>query len=1324
MSAFSAWSKSIAGLAGESIVLVLVVKWMVLLAMAWLAHGMLVGRNPRWRVALWRATVVGVALVAFLSSAPPIVEYRFAPAGPATVGVVRSVSKAPAGKDRAAPEAISVRESIEAIDPAPAIAPVARTGGGTYPASISQEAEPVPSAPGEDPCGRWGAEVGSWMGSIWLGGVLVLTVRLIAGSLGLARLVWRSSEAPEAIVRACRVIAERLGCRRVVRVRLTAEVSTPCLAGVVRAVLLLPERECEDMRSDDLRAILAHELAHARNHDVAWNLGAHVASIVLWFHPLAWRIRAAHAAACDAVCDAVAADLLGDVASYGRTLARLAVRAAGPAPAQGLAMARTSDVRRRLDALNRKVFRTPLSWRRATSALCVGSILLVLIGGFGFTRAEQSAATSAADDVARPADEKTAERLTLRAVSAATNEPIEGVSIANRRSRPDGTNQKGTVTTGKDGMATIDYPPSFKTGYFEITARKPKHVPIYLLWDDKRHPLELPLTKELRFEQGTTIGGIVKDEAGHPIEGAAIGVYAPPTEYEGTTNTFSLGELKTDAEGRWRLDVAPQNLGGVSLIVEHPHYRRNGGMVSRNLDSVTVLKKGLTVTGRVVDGAGRPIKGARAFLGHDRFGPNPPTGTTNERGEFTLENCDLGASIITVQAGGFAPRIQDVRVEERTSPVEIQLAEPGSVLRGKVVDIAGKPVAGAWFGAESWRGHQSIQFQVASDKDGRFEWKNAPRDVVLYATGKLGYMSSRHVPLIATDREQVVTLYPELVITGRVSDAETGRPLPRFRLIRGQRYEGRQETDWAVNEAVEITGGRYTTRSSEPWGPFFVRVEAPGYEPADSRAFRPTEGSQTFDFALRRGEEPVSGVVLLPDGKPAAGVEVVLDTRTMGFLMQGGRFDRRANVPSVTTGPDGRFTFTPPSDPFYLIAISDAGYAHAWADEFARSGTLVLQPWGKIEGEVRIGRQPAPNQQVEFNPALIQHGGRAYNLTYGYRTLTDKLGRFAFDRVVPVAGTVWRVVPNAAASGGFPSWGWQEPVEVKAGQTARVQLGGKGRPVIGRVVVDGNPEPPVDWTKNQPVVIHVPHEELKDPLDWRQFASHIDKEGRFRVEDVPQGKYVLEVTVNGPSYPLVRGPGTEIGTAKMTVTVPETPAGRPDAPLDLGTITAELFETLKVGDRAPDFTVPRIVGRGRGDQLRLSDYQGKLVLLDFWATWCGPCLAEMPAIKDIQKTFDSDTQFQLIGLSCDETAEAAERYIKQNGLIWTHGFVGNLLAGVSAGKVYKVRSIPATFLIGPDGRIRAKNLRGAELKEAVRKALEDPKLFPAAARTTQPSSSR
>ena len=119
-------------------------------------------------------------------------------------------------------------------------------------------------------------------------------------------------------------------------------------------------------------------------------------------------------------------------------------------------------------------------------------------------------------------------------------------------------------------------------------------------------------------------------------------------------------------------------------------------------------------------------------------------------------------------------------------------------------------------GSDTWRGHRSIRFRVVTDKDGRFEWKNAPKDEVLYDIFKGDYMRRRLIPLPATGREQTVILYPELVITGRVTDAATGRLLPKFRLIRGQTYEGRKDMYWALNEAVDITGGRYTTRFDMP----------------------------------------------------------------------------------------------------------------------------------------------------------------------------------------------------------------------------------------------------------------------------------------------------------------------------------------------------------------------------------------------------------------------------------------------------------------------------------------------------------------------------
>ncbi len=183
-------------------------------------------------------------------------------------------------------------------------------------------------------------------------------------------------------------------------------------------------------------------------------------------------MRSAHAAACDAVSDAVAADYLGDVASYGRTLARLAVHAASLAPAHVLAMARTSEVWRRLDALNRRVFRSPLSRTYALPALCAGGLLVVLIGGFGVTRAGQDATRSGRDEElpgasgsAKPRLEPAAERSGI--VELPDGTPAEGVEVAlgtrrNRISlhagRIDRRANVPRLTTGPDGRFSFAPP--------------------------------------------------------------------------------------------------------------------------------------------------------------------------------------------------------------------------------------------------------------------------------------------------------------------------------------------------------------------------------------------------------------------------------------------------------------------------------------------------------------------------------------------------------------------------------------------------------------------------------------------------------------------------------------------------------------------------------------------------------------------------------------------------------------------------------------------------------------------------------------------------
>jgi uncharacterized GH25 family protein len=323
-------------------------------------------------------------------------------------------------------------------------------------------------------------------------------------------------------------------------------------------------------------------------------------------------------------------------------------------------------------------------------------------------------------------------KLTLHAVEAVTHKPLEGVSVFYQGSF-DGKYRKATVLTDKAGEAVIEWPAAAKVDRLNLTAKKPRFVPVHINWSGGGLDLTLPSEKTLRFEAGTTIGGIVQDEAGRPIANATVTVTAPPTESDQPNYGFQLAEPRTDKDGRWHFEEAPAILAEIGVRVEHPDYRGAFGTATRNLDSPTVLTKGLSVLGVVVDDEGRPVKGAKAIVGHDIWGsPEKPNAKTDDRGRFTIVNCEPGPTIVTVQAEGFAPQFLDAQIGDRTEPLAFKL-EKGEVLRVRLVDVQGKPVAGAFFAPDTWRGHRSIMHRKDTDAQGLYEWRGAPPDVVLYS---------------------------------------------------------------------------------------------------------------------------------------------------------------------------------------------------------------------------------------------------------------------------------------------------------------------------------------------------------------------------------------------------------------------------------------------------------------------------------------------------------------------------------------------------------------------------------------------------------------
>lgn len=500
----------------------------------------------------------------------------------------------------------------------------------------------------------------------------------------------------------------------------------------------------------------------------------------------------------------------------------------------------------------------------------------------------------------------------------------------------------------------------------------------------------------------------------------------------------------------------------------------------------------------------------------------------------------------------------------------------------------------------------------------------------------------------------------------------------------------------------------------------------------------PAMGAEPVSESAPPGER-ITGRLLDQEGKPLADVLVCLvsgrwldvnngllppakDSKELRAWPQG-----QSGFWFVPTDADGRFSFPRPKRKYVLTVSVDAGYVISKSSLMNLPITLRLTPWSKLEGVVQAGEVTAP-------AGVVVQGNfhdDSYNDNIGpylhFQTTTGKDGRFAFDHAFAGEYSLFRL--NATRD----SQGASVEVTVPVGNVAHATVPVVGPTANGRVEAPealrgrndlyielGTPETP---TKLQnvtlpPNILQMPPAEREAKIaelrksgdGERMLAEHIAQRRARMVNAHPDGSFqILDATPGDTILPLgfyARNKQGRIdhahrlALASYALRIPAGAGNTFDAVVDLGTLAPQPYLTTDAGQAAPDF----VFQTPDGMDMALSQFKGKVILLDFWGTWCGACREELPKIKAIFEAYGANPGFAMISLSVDDEPAKLKDFVGKEGMTWTQAMLGDRKKAWPV-ELYQVTGYPTFWLIGSDGKTLAHGNWADDLGAIVAKAL-------------------
>jgi thiol-disulfide isomerase/thioredoxin len=461
------------------------------------------------------------------------------------------------------------------------------------------------------------------------------------------------------------------------------------------------------------------------------------------------------------------------------------------------------------------------------------------------------------------------------------------------------------------------------------------------------------------------------------------------------------------------------------------------------------------------------------------------------------------------------------------------------------------------------------------------------------------------------------------------------------------------------------------------------------------------------------------------DGTPVSDTTVVcLDSLARAVLngatLEGGG-DR------FRTDDEGCFLLPVSPTNVAVVVASEAGFGLAQSRDLIADPHLVMRPWGRIDGlRLNLG-QPVTNQHLMYKPALRgflvdRELGSVLSVRHN-KVVTNSEGQFTFEYVPPVdillSGKQRHAEPPESAYAALQYF------EVRPGETTRIKMETQARIVTGSlelkpettnragrsVFYEGfRPSEDLHAAIRRPSIPEEFDTRARRAIWWREWNQteagrrRLDVFSRlYDIEIRPDGTFIADLVEPG-AYVLTGGiveDGKLVANLSEQVEIPAVRSDSESVLCDLGAITPRfVWHRLVAGDLAPDFTAETFEGK----TLRLADFRGRTVLLDFWATWCVPCVAEVPNLRTTWDRFGNDPRFVMLSLSVDSDRELPMQFVREQALEWTQVYLGDM-SKISSTSRYTTFGIPAILLVGPDGKILAAGLRGHSIEQAVADAL-------------------